>query len=180
MQRENAKQLSAFYREMEEKSGNTECDDSNAHFEIIEYVINKVKPKKMLGIARSNDNYFPLSKKTDIPEFSGQDISAKSFEMIKGNILEHGDRILCNPIANLDFAESYFDLIISNRALHAIKPSEITSIIAKLCIIAKHIYFDESKEGHDYAKLMKENGFVLVKSGVLPDGKNAWALYKKA
>lgn len=97
-------------------------------------------------------------------------------------------RLLSIPITDLDFPQSYFDLIISNRVLQHIPPNSIESTMRTICRLGRFIYINELSDTdagspnpymfqHDYVQLFGLFGLVVKNSGFF--GKQTWFLFTK-
>ncbi len=118
-------------------------------------------------------------------------------DLIKKRYPNNNYLLINKNIINLNYPDSHFDLIISNRVLQSIPKVEIYQIIKKISKISRFIYINEVSEvdsdiinplnahyiiQHNYKMMFDKNSFILSEYGSIKNenGKNQlWQLYKK-
>lgn len=155
---------------------------------ILENIILLLEANRILDIGCGSGRLFPLYAKLKVNEIVGQDISDKALQISRGRYRFPNIRLINASVLGLKFPNKYFDLIISNRALQHIFPSEIEDVIRKLSELGKYIYINEMSDTdccresfylfkHDYKKLFKRYGFNIYQQGILE--MQSWFLFEK-
>lgn len=186
--------IQKLYWESQAKFIDENWGEQSSDFEVLEYVINEVKPQRMLEFGCGSGRPFKLYKQLHIPELYGYDISEKAVFLSKKKNPDYDVNYVTGDFYNLKFSDNYFDLTLSTKVLSAVLPSEINKTVKEICRISKNVYLNESLPGehsetnywfiHDLDTLMADNGFVLIDNGSikvqsLENVYQTWRLYKK-
>lgn len=165
-------------------------------FHVIKDIVEYVRPIKILDIGCGSGRLFPIYKALDIKEVVAQDISSLAVKLCRQNYPSLDYKYECKGIAELNYPQNYFDLIISTRVLSAVLPEKIENVINKLTYLSRCIYINEMTDTdysgqstywfkHDYDTILNKHGFKIIKSGIIEVTDNNlsynqnWFLYTK-
>ncbi len=157
-------------------------------YDVLKDIISLLAVYHILDIGCGCGRLFPLYESLRIKEVIGQDISKSALNIAKERYnyspyeipdksgciaISQGENIkLINlPISALDFPDSYFDIVISNRVLQHIPLNSIESTIETICRLGKFVYINEHSDTdeispnqylfkYDYVRLFSSFGFI--------------------
>ena len=105
-------------------------------------VCTALKPKRILEVGCGNGRLLAIMAELPAVEVVGQDISATAISFSQKRCLKNVKLHQCD-ILDLPYQEQYFDLVICNRVLQCIPPSEIEEFISRLAKLGKNVYINE-------------------------------------
>lgn len=157
-------------------------------YEVLREIILSIPADHVLEIGCGGGRLFDLYLQMNLKEVIAQDIARRALALARKKGNYPNIMLVQSPIEALDFPESYFDLVISNRVLQHIPPKEIESTIKKVSELGRFVYVNEvgldeklvsrpHMFKHDYERLFGRDGFRVVRRG--PEGAR-WLLFAKA
>ena len=159
-------------------------------FDTLEKIIKNNNSQTILDIGCGSGRLFKLYKSLNIPEVIAQEISVDAIKICQNRYPELNYVYELKEIKNLTYSENYFDLIISNKVLSAVLPSEINEVIKKLAFISKTIYINEPMEDdpikesnnwfkHNYTSIISKYGFSILEEGNIVKSQSYKVYIKK-
>lgn len=188
--------LRNIYWNLNAKNIDKNWGDKKNDFAVIETVIKKIAPKKILDIGCGSGRCFPLYKSLNIEKVFAQDVSKNAITLCKEKHPDFDCSFILMDIEKLKFDDNYFDLVLSTRVLAAVLPDNIDKVIKKIAKIGTHVYINEMSDSdflgeslywfkHDYDTLFEKYNFKIADTGIISivegDKKlnQTWKLYKK-
>jgi ubiquinone/menaquinone biosynthesis C-methylase UbiE len=167
--------------EIDQRYGGLEGDH-----ETLKSVFAIVSPQRLLDIGCGSGRLFPLYQQSGIQELVGQDIAQPAIDLAQSRYIAPKIQFFCQPIEELNFPKSFFDLIICNRVLQHIPPESFDAVIRKLADLGQYIYINETSEQdfdprirswlykHDYVGLFQQYGFQVRQEGTMSSGNERY------
>lgn len=186
------KRYNTFYWNLRAKDIDEKWGQGTGDYETIAHAIQTTHAQRVLDIGCGSGRLFPLYNELKMQEVVAQDISQNAISLAKRRsepLSNTNINFVCNQISQLDYPESFFDLVISNRTLSAVYPDEIPGTIRALCAMSKNIYVNEVSDKdyqqspyffkHDYEKYMRENNYQMAQHGEIAATNQQWCLFRK-
>lgn len=152
--------------------------------------VSAVTPATLLDIGCGGGRFFSLYKEMNVKTVVAQDISVQAILLAKERPASKNCTFVSDDISELRYPDSYFDLIVSNRALSAVYPNNLEKTMKNLCRMGKYLYINELTDSdyiryspywfkHDYSGILKASDYIVLQSGYIPSTQGTWFLYKK-
>lgn len=149
---------------------------SQDDYPVVERMIKKVSPLKILDIGCGTGRLFPLYLRLGIPSIIGQDISRLALRIARQRYPDPRITLISTSLRHMA-PVTPVDLIVSNRTLSAVRPEDIGVVLERLAGISKFLYLNEYSPSdggrpsaywfmHDYLKILKSiRPVVIVETG---------------
>lgn len=177
-----------LYWEYKTKDIDNTWGEAKHDYEVLQTIMNSIKPARVLDIGCGTGRLFPLYKSLKVKEIYGQDIATSALRIVKERFPDNNIHLISSGITDLQFPDYFFDIVISNRVLQSIPENLIKKNIEFICKLCKFIYINEISDTkelrsiycykHDYVGLFKKFGFFEIKTGYINEQK--WSLFEKS
>jgi SAM-dependent methyltransferase len=150
-----------------------EWGNSRHDIGVVGRILERYRPASVLDIGCGTGRLFNLYRAHGVREITGVDIAAAALERARS---EHPD--IATTQVRLQDAnfQHVFDLVVSNRVLQHIPPTDIDSVVEKLCASAHFVYLNElsdtdgdpqdhSMVRYDYQRLFGAHGWRMLERG---------------
>jgi len=134
---------------------------------LMQSIIEKIQPRVILDIGCGTGRMFPVFVAAQIPEIVGQDVSHWALKQVKQRFPSSTITVTSTDLEALDYPRRHFDLIVSNRVLSAVPPSDISRVLGHLLPMTRYIYLNEfsnTDPGNESSTWFRHNYHTILDS----------------
>jgi hypothetical protein len=160
-------------------------------YSILSEILERNGAERILDVSCGSGRLFPLYLSLGIREIVGQDIAPTAINMASLRYKDTSIQLVCSPVTDLNYPDSFFDLAICNRVLQHIPEENLHNVLDAICKMCRLVYVNEATAQdftnqdkksfiHDYTKLFNEIGYCVKEEGYVKSEASTsqkWVLY---